>query len=436
MFNFEDLLTAGGDVVQGFFGIDPNTKDSILSQVGTAAGNILGFDPESEDSFAAQVGQALGGIIGLGGSPGGILSGGGSSGLLGGGGIGGLLAAGVPAYYLGKAAMEEAKNQTGVPLIPLTQESGAGRYNIEAEIRRRMGLPAPNPVEFGMLPTGTLPQLSGGRARGPGGGGTAFEFASRTVPNLERPTPSAGDMRRDIPRGSEISLPYIHRERARERDRYDIPAPPPPVPDMPRPDFFYSRGTTVFDQYDPATDSFIGTAGGVAGSMPIKIPRSEASSFFPGLIEAYKESQGGASNRTQPTDPRARMSDKLSTFLRGRQQLVRGFRSGGIVSLAEGGDVETEDGEMMDADEFERMNGDINGEGTEVSDDVPAMLSDGEFVMTGQAVRGAGSYDLDVGEGGIITLTPGGEESRDRGTDLMYRMMELFSEYASEPEED
>ena len=319
MFNFEDLLEAGGDVVQGFFGIDPNTEDSILGQIGTAAGNILGFDPESEDSFAAQVGQALGGIIGLGGSPGGILGGGGSGGLLGSGGIGGLLAAGVPAYYLGKAAMEEAKNQTGVPLIPLTQETGAGRYNIEAEIRRRMGLPAPDPVEFGMLPRGTLPELTGGRPRPAGGEAVAYEFASERVPNLERATPMAG-----------------------------------------------------------------------------RIPEA----------------------------------------------MVQRYRKGGIVSLAEGGspmveiEIETEDGEMMDADEFERMNGSINGEGTEISDDVPAMLSDGEYVMTGRAVRGAGAYDLNVGDGGIITLTPGGEESRERGTDLMYQMMALFEEFAGAPEED
>ena len=35
--------------------------------------------------------------------------------------------------------------------------------------------------------------------------------------------------------------------------------------------------------------------------------------------------------------------------------------------------------------------GAISGPGTEKSDDVPAMLSDGEFVMTAQAVRGAGN---------------------------------------------
>ena len=87
----------------------------------------------------------------------------------------------------------------------------------------------------------------------------------------------------------------------------------------------------------------------------------------------------------------------------------------------------------MAVEDFERMNGGINGEGTETSDDVPAMLSDGEFVMTGQAVRGAGAFDLDKGDGGIITLTPSGSESREDGTKLMYEMMDLFAEFADKP---
>ena len=102
------------------------------------------------------------------------------------------------------------------------------------------------------------------------------------------------------------------------------------------------------------------------------------------------------------------------------------MRYGGMVPMfyAEGGNVATED--------FKRKNGGINGEGTETSDDIPAMLSDGEFVMTGQAVRGAGSFDLQ-NDGGIITLTPNGGESREKGTQLMYEMMELFAEFADKP---
>jgi hypothetical protein len=206
------------------------------------------------------------------------------SGMTGGqGGMGGLGTLGAigAAGLLGKLAYDEAKNRRGVALTPLTQEGSTGRYNIEAEIARRMGQPAPNPVEYGLLPTGTIPTLSGGR-----------------------PTPRAEET----------------------------------------------------------------------------------------------------------------------------QQPVMTARYGGAVmpmAYAKGGNVAVED--------FERMNGGINGEGTEISDDVPAMLSDGEFVMTGQAVRGAGAFDLTKGDGGIITLTPNGSESRDGGTALMYEMMDLFAEFADKP---
>ena len=182
---------------------------------------------------------------------------------------------------LGKLAYDEAKNSRGVPLTPLTQEGATGRYNIEAEIARRTGQPAPNPVEFGLLPTGTLPTLSGGR-----------------------PTP----------------------------------------------------------------------------------------------VEEEEEA-------------------------------VMTARYGGpVMAFAAGGNVAKKD--------FVEMDGKINGPGTEVSDDIPAMLSDGEFVMTGQAVRGAGAFDLAKGDGGIITLTPNGSESRDKGTNLMYEMMDLFSEFADKPKSE
>ena len=191
------------------------------------------------------------------------------------------------ATLLGKLAYDEAKNRRGVPLTPLTQEGAVGRYNIEAEIARRMGKPAPNPVEFGLLPRGTMPTLSGGRA-----------------------TP----------------------ERAVETET------PQPIPG----------------------------------------------------VETLR--YGGP---------------------------VMAFKDGGNVDMAE----------------FKRMDGKIAGPGTEISDDIPAMLSDGEFVMTGRAVRGAGAFDMEKGDGGIVTLTPNGAESREKGTNLMYDMMSLFAEYADKPKE-
>ena len=62
--------------------------------------------------------------------------------------------------------------------------------------------------------------------------------------------------------------------------------------------------------------------------------------------------------------------------------------------MAEGGEMEN----------FPRMNGRIDGPGTETSDDIPAMLSDGEFVFTAKAVRGAGNGDRENGMKNMYAL--------------------------------
>lgn len=220
-----------------------------------------------------------GGADGAGGGRGflGGLFGGGGGGL---GSLGTLGLAGGAALGLGRLAMEEARKDRGVPMTPLTTMDAGGRYNIEAEIARRMGREAPDPVEFGLQPR--FPTLSGGRAG---------------------------------PRGEAVTSQYVQ-----------------------------------------------------------------------------EAAMGGA---MQPMYPMA---------------------------YADGGDVAMED--------FERMNGEIDGPGTETSDDIPAMLSDGEFVMTGRAVRGAGSFELDEDPNGILTLVPSASQSRERGTQLMYQMMDVFGRYA------
>jgi hypothetical protein len=112
-----------------------------------------------------------------------VQSRGGLANLLGGGGGGGgfgnfakMAGIGALSAGLGKLAYEDAKKQKGVGLTPLTTMSPTGRYNIEAEIARRMGQQRPNPVEFGLLPEGTLPQLSGGQPRQAALGGAIEEL--------------------------------------------------------------------------------------------------------------------------------------------------------------------------------------------------------------------------------------------------------------------
>ena len=192
----------------------------------------------------------------------------------GGMGTGGKFALAGLAGLLGKLAYEEAKDQKGVPLTPLTQMDPLGRYNIEAEIARRTGAEMPSRVEFGLTPEG-MPALSGGKPR---------------------------------------------------NARY-----------------------------------------------------------------------GG----------------------------IMAFADGGVVAMAEGGDMDV----AINVEEFPVRDGQINGAGTETSDDIPAMLSDGEFVMTAKAVRGAGSFDVN-NNNGILTLTPNGEPTRDSGTRVMYKLMEHFGNVA------
>jgi hypothetical protein len=104
---------------------------------------------------------------------------------------------------------------------------------------------------------------------------------------------------------------------------------------------------------------------------------------------------------------------------------VQYFNQGGTVAMAEGGDMEIE----INIEDFPAKDGQIDGPGTEVSDDIPAMLSDGEFVMTAKAVKGAGSFNINDNNG-ILTLTPNGDPSRDSGTRVMYKLMEHFGRMA------
>ena len=52
----------------------------------------------------------------------------------------------------------------------------------------------------------------------------------------------------------------------------------------------------------------------------------------------------------------------------------------------------------LQQERYERQfRGEVSGPGTGTSDSVPARLSDGEFVLTAKAVRGAGEGDRDIG---------------------------------------
>ena len=276
--NYDQMIS---DMAQGMSG---------QPQTGTQQGTETGKQPTMMDRLSGAISGTSGGL----------------------GNLGDLARIGVTgglAGALAKLAYDETNKDTGVPLTPLTQMDATGRYNIEAEVARRMGQEAPNPVEFGLLPANTFPQLSGGQPMQARYGGEVLGFAD-----------------------------------------------------------------------------------------------------------------GGSSYPNKGLESLAQVAPQVVDRM--------GYNNGGMVmpmAYAEGGNVAMED--------FNRMNGGINGIGTETSDDIPAMLSDGEFVMTGQAVRGAGKYEMQAGEGGIMTLIPSLEEDRERGTNLMYSMMDAFAGQANSSQE-
>jgi hypothetical protein len=78
-----------------------------------------------------------------------------------------------------------------------------------------------------------------------------------------------------------------------------------------------------------------------------------------------------------------------------------GKATGGIATLASKG--------------YPRRTGQVEGPGTEKSDSIPAMLSDGEFVMTAKAVRAAGSGDRRAGAKKMYALMHQLEKNASRG---------------------
>ncbi len=82
------------------------------------------------------------------------------------------------------------------------------------------------------------------------------------------------------------------------------------------------------------------------------------------------------------------------------EQKVKGPITGTTYNLANEDEVEAYNEELLQLREKSfkyEMGGEVTGPGTGTSDSVPARLSDGEFVLTAKAVRGAGNGDRDIG---------------------------------------
>ena len=123
----------------------------------------------------------------------------------------------------------------------------------------------------------------------------------------------------------------------------------------------------------------------------VRVPSSQATSTqLPSL-------QQGIFAPRRPMQPIYQPYNTSSMYT----NLVPQYAVGGIASLGHGG--------------YPRKTGEIDGPGTGTSDDVPAMLSDGEFVMTAKAVRGMGNGSRREGAKRMYDLMHKLERNAGRG---------------------
>ena len=77
--------------------------------------------------------------------------------------------------------------------------------------------------------------------------------------------------------------------------------------------------------------------------------------------------------------------------------------------------------------DYRQVGGPTIGIGTGTSDDIPAMLSDGEYVFTASANNGAGAFDISKSNDSIM-LTPDGKPNREKGAKNLGMLMSMFED--------
>ena len=142
--------------------------------------------------------------------------------------------------------------------------------------------------------------------------------------------------------------------------------------------------------------------GGNAGLMAM------AALYGKAVKEDYKKKEGGLKDIRQSVRPDLMPAPTFTGFDLG----IRGAAKGGL----------------MENELDLRMGGPSIGPGTGTSDDIPAMLSDGEFVMTSAANNGLGGFKITKTETGI-ELIPNGAPDRQKGAKNMDKLMKTFEEF-------
>ena len=106
-----------------------------------------------------------------------------------------------------------------------------------------------------------------------------------------------------------------------------------------------------------------------------------------------------------------------------RPGMAYGGTAMGRPGFANGGPLNPEAFEL----DYRQVGGPTIGIGTGTSDDIPAMLSDGEYVFTASANNGAGAFDISKSKDSIM-LIPDGKPNREKGAKNLGTLMDMFED--------
>ena len=265
--------------------------------------------------------------------------------------------------------------------IPVNQGFTAGPATTPAAFAPRPVATVPGTVNQAALNTGPGFSLSTGTAipPGPAQGIGAFT-GSGTGPASTVPNTFTQNIKGALTPGKQDGIGFVDGLKGAGRQAYDFISPSAREA---------AGANNIISKYGPLAATGLGVMG-LAGGFD---------SESPGIPEGY----GGM------------MDDPAQALIDANPELYR-LRFGGVRPIS-GTTYQTyapppvytaahgSDSRGVASQHFPEMDGPINGPGTGTSDDVPAMLSDGEFVFTAKAVR-------NMGDG-----------SRRKGAKKMYALM-------------
>ena len=171
--------------------------------------------------------------------------------------------------------------------------------------------------------------------------------------------------------------------------------------------------------------SGLGQIGQGQGGMPGGLGALALAGLYGQFVKRQAEDREGGL-----TDIRASRRPDLMA-----QPVYQGFDLGVRKMAAYGGTAEGRPGfanggalnpELFELD-YRQVGGPTIGIGTGTSDDIPAMLSDGEYVFTASANNGAGAFDISKSKDSIM-LTLDGKPNREKGAKNLGTLMNMFED--------